>query len=71
MSTSQKALLILSFLVKGDPSIAEILIRSAWASKGLSNPGWKPGMVPWETVIMEFSPEEYGRHFADLLETAE
>lgn len=53
----------------GDPSIAEMLVRAIHEAKGMDSQPWKMEIVPWETTVLAFNPEEYGRKFADLFES--
>jgi hypothetical protein len=50
----------------GDPSIAELLIRFLWESKGMENPAWKPGIIPWCSGMTECDVLAYGRRFHTL-----
>lgn len=50
----------------GDPSIAEMLIRTIWASKGFPPPAWKEGIVPWVEVSNEPDVERFAENFHTL-----
>ncbi|CDR34777.1 hypothetical protein [Criblamydia sequanensis] len=50
----------------GDPSIAEMLIRTIWASKGFPPPAWKEGIVPWVEVSNEPDVEKFAENFYNL-----
>ncbi|WP_161780986.1 hypothetical protein [Criblamydia sequanensis] len=50
----------------GDPSIAEMLIRTIWASKGFPPPAWKEGIVPWVEVTNESDVEKFAENFHTL-----
>ncbi len=51
---------------RGDPSIAEILVRSIFASKQISNQPWREGIVPWAEAMKDFNPENFSDRFATL-----
>lgn len=48
---------------RGDPSIAEILIRTIWNLKGMENLAWKKGVIPWVEVTKEVSEEDFAQNF--------
>ena len=52
----------------GDPSIAELLIRSVWQEKGLESPAWKVGIIPWEEVSVEPDMEIFSQKFHTFFE---
>lgn len=49
---------------RGDPSIAETLIRGIWAYRGMENPPWKENIIPWVEVTVEPDVEEFAKKFA-------
>lgn len=51
---------------RGDPSIAEIIVRSIFAIKQIPNQPWKEGVIPWAEAMKDFNPEEFGNRFANL-----
>ncbi len=53
----------------GDPSIAEMLIKSVLASKGFSSLAWKEGITPWVEVMVEPGVNEFSKNFATLFDT--
>lgn len=52
----------------GDPSIAEMLIKSLSLSKGKMLPPWKKGLIPWEEVMKCFDPNQFAEKFQTLFE---
>ncbi len=38
--------------IRGDPSIAEIIVRSVLLSKDWKAPSWKKGIIPWEEACV-------------------
>ena len=48
---------------RGDPSIAESLIRAIWLSKGMENPPWKEGVIPWVEVSVEPEVDLFSKNF--------
>lgn len=52
---------------RGDPSIAETIIKSVADFKDSRLPGWKEGIVPWEEVMKTPDPLEFARNFHKLL----
>lgn len=52
----------------GDPSIAELLIRTVWDSKGLESPPWNVGVIPWVKASMEPDVKEFAKNFKNLFE---
>jgi hypothetical protein len=48
---------------RGDPSIAEMLIKVLCVEKGLKLTPWKVGVVPWEEVMKEFDPDKFAENF--------
>ena len=53
---------------RGDPSIAEILIKSYCMERGINLPPWKAGIVPWEEVMKTFNPLKFAERFHELFE---
>lgn len=51
---------------RGDPSIAEIIIRSLFEVKGIPNQPWKEGIIPWVEAMKDCGPETFGKRFSDL-----
>lgn len=52
---------------RGDPSIAEMLIKSVWLHKtGEMLPPWKKGLIPWESVMKSTNLEDFGAIFRTL-----
>ncbi|CDR35217.1 hypothetical protein [Criblamydia sequanensis] len=56
---------------RGDPSIAEMLIRSCLVSKGLPNLPWKEGIIPWLEAQAELKVENYSENFINLFQFPE
>ena len=54
--------------IRGDPSIAEIIVRSVLLSKDWKAPSWKKGIIPWEEVSIYIDGDDFGRDFASLFE---
>lgn len=54
---------------RGDPSIAEIIIRSIFAAKQMPNLPWKPGVVPWVEAMKDFDPNQFSQRFSTLFES--
>ena len=54
---------------RGDPSIAEMLIRALANLKGITLPPWKDDLIPWEEVMLTFDPEEFKKKFHTLFAT--
>jgi hypothetical protein len=52
----------------GDPSTAELYIRTLWTSKGLESPPWRKGVIPWEEVMVEPSLKAFSENFHTLFE---
>jgi hypothetical protein len=50
----------------GDPSIAEMLIRSLWEEKGIENVAWNPSIIPWVETIVEIDVKKFGEKFPSL-----
>lgn len=53
---------------RGDPSIAEIFLKTIFTLKGISYPMWKPSIVPWEEVTIEFDVDKFANNFVNLFE---
>jgi hypothetical protein len=56
------------FWIRGDPSIAELCVRSLALDKGVEIGAWKVGIVPWEAVMKEPCPEHFAKSFSQLFE---
>lgn len=58
--------------MRGDPSIAELLIRSIYRSKELAiaDAPWKTGVIPWVEATKDFSAKAFSERFHTLLEIA-
>lgn len=55
--------------VAGDPSIAEIYIKSLYLHKtGNELPPWKEDLFPWESVMKEVDPDRYAKNFSSLFD---
>lgn len=54
--------------LKGDPSGAELFIRSIWTSKCLKNPPWKENIIPWVEATKQIDMEKFAENFADLFD---
>lgn len=52
--------------LRGDPSIAEIIVRSICTVKGLSNHPWKNDTIPWAEAMKDFNPEDFSKRFYSL-----
>ncbi|WP_195155540.1 hypothetical protein [Candidatus Protochlamydia phocaeensis] len=55
----------------GDPSIAEMMIRTVWAIKGLESPPWKVDLIPWVEVTCQPDIEIFAKDFTCLFEWKE
>lgn len=56
---------------RGDPSIAEIMIRALWKMKGIESPAWKVGLIPWAEVVKELNPKKFALLFHTLFDSIE
>lgn len=54
---------------RGDPSIAEIIVRSILLSKDLKASPWKEGIAPWIEASKYIDGNAFGRDFASLFQT--
>lgn len=52
----------------GDPSIAEIIMRTTWQVKGLENLPWKVGIIPWVEAMKCKTAEEFAATLPSLLD---
>jgi len=52
----------------GDPSIAEVFVRSILLSKGVDLGMWKQGIVPWEEASVARDDVSFGKIFPTLFE---
>ncbi len=52
----------------GDPSIAEMLIKTLCLERGQPLPAWKKGVVPWEKVMECFDPDDFVAQFPTFFE---
>lgn len=52
--------------LRGDPAIAEMVIRSYCLRKGIDLPPWKENVVPWEEVMKCPDPEVFAKNFHTL-----
>lgn len=52
----------------GDPSIAEIIVRSIFNLKGIEDLPWKKDLIPWAEVVKEFDVEQFGKKFHTLFD---
>jgi hypothetical protein len=52
---------------RGDPSIAEMLIKSVYLSKGFEPSSWKEGVVPWVEVELEPDVEKFSKNFQNFI----
>lgn len=55
-------------VLRGNPSIAEVMLQTIWRAKGLSNPAWHKGIIPWAEVVKALDVTEFGRNFYTLFE---
>lgn len=53
---------------RGDPSIAEMLIKTKLYKQGSLIRPWKQGLIPWVEVMKEPDPVAFGRKFKELLQ---
>lgn len=53
---------------RGDPSIAEIMLRAVWKIKGLNNLPWQEGIISWAETVKALDPIEFGENFHRLFE---
>ncbi len=53
---------------RGDPSIAEMLIKSVYLSKEIEPPAWKKGIIPWIEVELQSDLETFAKNFHKLLD---
>ncbi len=53
---------------RGDPSIAEMLIKAVYLFQGIQPPTWKKGIVPWIEVELQPDVKTYAKNFHKLLE---
>lgn len=53
--------------LRGDPSIAEMLVKTLLAAKGIELSLWKIGIVPWEEVMKESDSDLFAAKFAALM----
>jgi Avirulence protein len=56
------------FWERGDPSIAELLVKTVFYQKGIPLLPWKPELVPWCAVMKELDVNEFGRKFHTLFD---
>ena len=52
----------------GDPSIAELLIRTVLDAKGLESPPWNVNLIPWVAVSLEPDVKKFAKNFKNLFE---
>lgn len=57
--------------VRGDPSIAEIIVRSIFTVKGIPNHPWKNDTIPWTEAMKDFNPEDFSKRFYSLFADTE
>ncbi len=53
---------------RGDPSIAELLIKSIYRFHEIEPPAWKTGIIPWVAVECEPDVDQFANNFKNLLE---
>ncbi len=51
----------------GDPSIAELLIKSIYLFHNIEPPAWKREIIPWEAVEGEPDVAQFAKHFKILI----
>jgi Avirulence protein len=56
--------------VRGDPSIAELLIKTLLRKKDIPIRPWTVGIIPWVQVMLELDPVAFSRKFHTLFEEA-
>lgn len=54
---------------RGDPSIAEAMVRALYKSKGTDLPPWRPHVIPWVEATKCFSPEAFAEKWTSLFES--
>ncbi len=54
--------------VRGDPSIAEMFIKTIYRLKGFAPPAWKAGIIPWVEVESAFDVKAFAKNFSRLLD---
>ena len=52
----------------GDPSIAEVFVKSILLSKGIDLGMWKKGIMPWEEATLALDATSFGQLFPTLFE---
>lgn len=52
----------------GDPSIAEMIVRTLWNTKGIEQHAWKLGVIPWVETMKTFNEEDFAKNFVNLLD---
>lgn len=53
---------------RGDPSIAEIMMRAVWKMKGMDNPRWQKELIPWAEVVLALDVNQFSKNFHTLFE---
>ncbi len=53
---------------RGDPSIAEMFIKTIYRIKKFTPPAWKAGIIPWVEVEAAFDVKAFAKNFSRLLD---
>ena len=56
------------FVDRGDPSMAETIVRPYCKYRGITLGAWKEGLIPWEKVVLTLDPEEFADKFHTLFD---